>query len=315
MARETKDNIMQIYRIAKHYYLDNLSQNEISKIEQISRPQVSRYLKRARELGCVHIDITFPKMVNEDYLVQNLKDKYHMEHAVIAPSQQQDDLDTIYWSVTTTAAHFLQELLPQYQTIGLGWGEAVFYTAMQLTYLDHCSSMSFVPLVGNTSFSNRTLQTNNIVDRFGEKFIGSKSYYMNSPLYVPEKDFDNWMTDLHPLWDKLDIAVLGLGGPTFYSKMLYIDELGRQKHIDINFLMQSAFGDILGNFFLKDGTIFSAPDNYRLAGIPLEKLKQMDHVIGLAFGSQKVPCLKYALENGYINSLVTDYMTAQELLK
>ena len=92
MARETNDNIMQIYRIAKYYYLDNLSQNEISKIEQISRPQVSRYLKRARELGCVHIDITFPKVINEDYLVQNLKDKYHVEHAVIAPSQQQDDL-------------------------------------------------------------------------------------------------------------------------------------------------------------------------------------------------------------------------------
>lgn len=49
MAAKQEDAL--IYRIARYYYLENLSQNEIAQIEQISRSKVSRLLERARANG------------------------------------------------------------------------------------------------------------------------------------------------------------------------------------------------------------------------------------------------------------------------
>lgn len=43
MAAKQEDTL--IYRIARYYYPENLSQNEIAQIEQISRSRVSAFWK------------------------------------------------------------------------------------------------------------------------------------------------------------------------------------------------------------------------------------------------------------------------------
>ena len=46
---------MTMLRVAKYYYLDEMSQQEIAQKENIHRSQISRILKAARELGYVHL--------------------------------------------------------------------------------------------------------------------------------------------------------------------------------------------------------------------------------------------------------------------
>ena len=59
---------LTILRIAKCYYLDGLSQQEIADKENIHRSQISRILKLARELGYVQIRICSPESVTADAL-------------------------------------------------------------------------------------------------------------------------------------------------------------------------------------------------------------------------------------------------------
>lgn len=47
---------MALYSVAKMYYCDNKGQQEIANAMGVSRPQVSRMLKEARELKIVDID-------------------------------------------------------------------------------------------------------------------------------------------------------------------------------------------------------------------------------------------------------------------
>ena len=49
-----------MYRIARMYYQNDLSQAQIAKRIGLSRPQISRYLKRARETGMVEINVNDP---------------------------------------------------------------------------------------------------------------------------------------------------------------------------------------------------------------------------------------------------------------
>ena len=42
-----------LVRVAELYYMEGLTQEAIAQMLDLSRPEVSRYLKRARELGIV----------------------------------------------------------------------------------------------------------------------------------------------------------------------------------------------------------------------------------------------------------------------
>ena len=72
----------RITLIATLYYKDKLSQQEIAKKLNISRPWVSKLLTRAEELGIVKIEIESPILGNTQ-LEQQLCDKYQLEYASV----------------------------------------------------------------------------------------------------------------------------------------------------------------------------------------------------------------------------------------
>lgn len=55
-----------LVRVAELYYMEGLTQEAIAQMLDLSRPQVSRYLKRARELGIVEIRIMSPLLAVSD---------------------------------------------------------------------------------------------------------------------------------------------------------------------------------------------------------------------------------------------------------
>ena len=62
MARNRAD-MMQMYRIAKMYYVDNLTQQQIAVSENVSRSQISRLLDQARASGIVEITVRMPERI------------------------------------------------------------------------------------------------------------------------------------------------------------------------------------------------------------------------------------------------------------
>ncbi|MFY9429565.1 MAG: helix-turn-helix domain-containing protein, partial [bacterium] len=70
-----ESRLQMLLQIARLYYEKGETQQEIATKLNISRPQVSRYLQQAREMGVVQINIVDPREVCEA-LGQELKERF-----------------------------------------------------------------------------------------------------------------------------------------------------------------------------------------------------------------------------------------------
>ncbi len=59
------EEIEKLIHVSRMYYDDGLTQNEIAKAMNVSRPLISKMLSRARDLGIVTITIKSPLQNNE----------------------------------------------------------------------------------------------------------------------------------------------------------------------------------------------------------------------------------------------------------
>ena len=73
-------------------------------------------------------------------------------------------------------------------------------------------------------------------------------------------------------------------------------------------------GDIALQFFDREGRKAGHPIHERIVGTPLETIKGIRRVIGVAGGTEKLTVIRAALRGGLINVLVTDDQTAAQLL-
>jgi DNA-binding transcriptional regulator LsrR (DeoR family) len=78
--------------------------------------------------------------------------------------------------------------------------------------------------------------------------------------------------------------------------------------------MRGAVGDVLSHFIDKDGNPVHTGIEDRLISTPLETLRQLDNVVGVAAGKNKVEGIRAALRGRYLDILVTDEETAQALI-
>ena len=72
-------------------------------------------------------------------------------------------------------------------------------------------------------------------------------------------------------------------------------------------------GDLCGRFFDAQGKQCLVEPG--VIGISLEQLRSLDQVIGIAGGEEKVMAILSALRGGYLNTLITDTVTAQAVLE
>ena len=67
-------------------------------------------------------------------------------------------------------------------------------------------------------------------------------------------------------------------------------------------------------FFDEDGRPVYTSLQSLLIGITLEDMKNIDTVVCVAGGSEKVQAIKGALKGGFIDVLITDFHTANQLI-
>lgn len=310
-----------MYRVAKAYYQDQRTQQEIADVENFSRSQVSRLLKRALDEGLVTYKLVFPGMVDDDGLASQLKDCLGLERVELVPSFFTDysktDKSAIYKNLAMGAAERIPWVLADAKTIGLGWGRTVYSTSLNLRPHQSAAERIFVPLIGYMGDTNPALQINTIVDRFGQMYH-AKRKYINLPFLRAHQAYDmNWdqLQDLQKKWDELDAALVGIGASP-------IDDWSLLKEFPDNYrdkvLASAARGDILSQFFTADGKTYNVDDfgyNVQLIALKIEKLISVKNVIAIAAGSEKYEAICVAAKKGYIKTLITDFNTAEGIIK
>jgi len=302
-----------IIKVCKLYYLENKTQNEIAKIVGVSRPKVSRLLAAGREMGIVKIEIDAGSILSNEETSKSLKEKYNLKNVVIVDNVSQKNIIS---SIATAAANFLSNYIKDGQIIGVSWGRTLYQTCEKIVVNREYNNTLFVPLLGGVGQFRYQYQMNSIVEKMANAFHAMR-YYLHAPAVLENPAAleimlkDNSLKLVTDMWDKLDLAIVGIGEPISLSNAFkdIFDQEFLSKLIKAN-----AVGDIAGRFFTADGS--ECKDvGISMLGISLDQLKKTPEVIGVAGGKEKVPAIYAAIKARYINSLITDLDTALSILK
>jgi lsr operon transcriptional repressor len=299
-------------RVAWYYYKAEMTQEEIANRLGLSRARIIKLLDQCRREGIVSFHVNSP-FANCLELEKLLIDRWQLRDAFVIPLV---DPPMINRNLGAAGAQYIEMNLNKDETLlGFGWGNTVSLTLKHLSLMNH-KGVSMVTLSGGiTAYLQNTYgeETNHLF-KFNSRF-----HIIPSPLLVSSPDTcrsilaEPEVALIMQMAQLANIAVVGIGPMSANATVTQFGYIALQ---ELELLQkQGGVGDILGQFYDKDGKRLDVDFHSRLIAVSLEKLKKMQHVIGVAGGAHKVEAIKGALRGGYIHTLITDEQAATELLK
>ncbi len=294
---------------AEMYYLYDMSQKEIADRLSVSRPWVSKLLKRAKETGVVRIEINSPLAGNPE-IESRIRAQYHINNiTVIKPLVEHD-----YTNISVAAAGYLISHVKNTDVIGVSWGMSIAHMIEHVVDMN-LPGVNIVPIVGGAGSDAECLSNTNVTNLSGA--LGAECMLLHANACCSDMEerrilmSNQRVKEIIDLGEKADIALLGIGDLE-NSRILsgqYVSDTDLQQIRD-----QEVVGDIAFRFLTKDGEIADIDFNKRVIGCDLKKISlNAREVIAIAYGTEKAEVIKAALKSGLITTLFTDLDTAELL--
>ena len=304
-----------LHKVAKAYYDDGLTQQQIGERFGLSRVKVSRLLRSAREEKIVQITIAPPPSSNAE-VEQQLEQKYGLKEAlVVTPSSYASA--SLVSELGPVAATCLTRGLQGNEVVAVSWGTAVLSVVDALQPAS-MPDVRVVQLIGGLGELEAKTHGADLVRRMAQA-LGAKPRLIHAPGIVKDKTLrdalvmNSQVADTLGLAGRADVALVGLGTCAAGSTLLANgDTLTAAEVEELRAL--GVVGDIALQFFDREGRKVAHPIYERIVGTGLETIKSIPRVIGVAGGREKVAVIRAALCGGLINVLVTDDRTASQLL-
>ncbi len=310
------DRLQLIAEIAKHYYLNGLSQDEISKLVGLSRPSISRLLLEGRELGIVEIRVN-PPIPTVPALEEQLVHKFNLQEAHVLECRNSSD-DEVRRQLGRLAVMTLDRTLQDGMTLGLSWGTTVHAVIRELRPR-RLPNVKVVQLIGGVGAPHATIDGPEQVRRAGELF-GAQHYYLNAPMRVDSASVAQALRNDHSVREVLDlakqsdVALVGIGSivpsvsTQYHSGYISYDELRRLDRT-------GTVGAICASFFNLDGEYIEVPwFNSCVIGVEWADLNRVPTVIAVALGKLKAPAVLGAVRSGVVDRLIIDDLAAEAVL-
>ncbi len=304
-----------LYQVARLYYEEELTQEQIARQIGLSRQKVQRVLNSAKKEGIVQIQVINPTSSRRE-IEEKLEKHFELTKAIVVPGSIKAE-SIIRKNIGRAAAVYLEDIFRDNDIFGIGWGRTVYET---LNYFRPTRRISItaVPLTGGIGQMAADFQVNELARKFAEK-IGGIFVPLHAPAVVDnEKIVSTLFSDKNvgkvvKLWGKANVAIVGIGGPL--SNYSYVPT-SYYSHADIALLKrEEEVGDVLSHFLRRDGELCSPLLSTRVVGISLEKLKRIKRVVAVAGSLRKKEAILAALRGRYIDILATDENVAKEILK
>jgi deoxyribonucleoside regulator len=298
--------------LAKRFYVDGQSQITIARSLGLDPSTVSRYLKRARDEGIVHVQIRRPRRIDEE-LERELAAAFRLKRAVIAAVGSEEEAHT---SAALAAADYINSQLANGMRLGLSWGRmlsAVVHTMASSSV----SELDISLLHGGVGSAGAGIQGHELARYLASLHPASRVHYLHAPLLVDSPDIKEAMLRDGSIKAALDaaagveIAVVGIGALDDEAPLVRYGHISKRDRRAL--LAAGAVGDTATRFFTPAGEPVRLL-NDRLLAIECEQLRRVPLVIAIASGTYKREAILGALKTGWIDVLVTDELTAREVL-
>lgn len=305
-----------LYRVARMYYEQDMTQSEIAKELSVNRTSISRMLKKIRKQGIVQIRINYDAF-RDVAVAEKLKARYNLKEVILVPTKRAESKPHRLMAMGQACAGYLNENINEQDVVGFSWGSSLAAVA-EAWHPTKGLDITCVPLIGGPDgkLASR-YYANTIVYEVARKTNG-QSKLIDFPAIVQTPDLKTALTDsghfreVEGLWSQLQVAVVGIGSPLINDGPNWLGFYG--EHLDRSMQDGQVVGDICSNFFDASGKLVETELTGRTISIDLAQLKQANYAIGVAESTAKVSAIRAALTAGYLNVLVTTEETAYELL-
>lgn len=314
MSRQ--DELRLMAKVARMYYVQGILQQGITERLQIHQSTVSRLLKRARLANLVRFSVAVPPGIFSD-LEDQLIAAFSLIDAVVIDSPA--DEDTLVRDLGAAMAYYVETTVKPGTQIGISsWSRSLFAMVDALHPGDYCKGGKVVQILGGVGNLSVQQEAMYLAQRFAA-VVGASAVLLQAPAVVVSAEARRILSR-EPMigetvkhFEHLDLALVGIGCSE-PSRLLAKsgNVFSRQERTELSRL--GAVGDICFRYFDSQGMPIKSPLMQRVIGIEPASLKKVARVVGVAGGQRKSQAILAALRGGWINMLITDRKTAEDLL-
>jgi DNA-binding transcriptional regulator LsrR (DeoR family) len=294
----------QLVRASRLYYELGETQNAIAAQLGVTRPQVSRLLKRARAEGIVEIRVVDRTSVDSP-AADALRERFGLAAVHLAPTIAGPE-ELTRRMVGRLAAEVLRRALRPGEIVGIGEGQSVAATAAALEETSSEVDLTVVPLCGG----HWTTGTEREPYRRVADAIDAAARGLMAPGLVDDAATQRSLVAhagvraIVELWDRLDVALYGIGAPAWSAAAV-------GERVDRELAAAGAIGEVLVAPFDLDGRFVCPTLRERVIAFDARSLARVPVSIAVASGPGKVRPILGALRSGVVRTLVTDVASAE----
>ncbi len=310
----TDSEIALMTEIAAQYYLDQVTQDELSQKFSMSRAKVGRLLRRAREEGIVEINVHLHSAINAE-LEQEFKRRFGVDRVLISVDHR--DADSQRSALASLVANYFNKTLTDGMIVAVGMGRNVGAVADNI-FAPTQRAVTFVSAIGGSLRAGEIMNPDHIARRLASRF-GGESETLYAPALVANPDLRTALMENDTIKQTLDrarradLALIGVGDLSEDSNMVRMGWFSPQEIVEAR--LAGTIGDLMGYDFIDiNGQQSPTPMQGRIIGLTIGELRRIPNVIAIASESTKAAGILGALRTGAVNTLATSATNAHTVL-
>lgn len=305
--------------IASLYYTERKTQSQIGKSFGYSRSAISRMISEAEETGIVEITIKHP-IKREPSAERRLREKYNLEAAFVINPGNTSYQNTLQ-ILGRAGAMFLEQLLKDNMTIGIGWGTSVSEVVKALNSMP-LKNVRVVQVIGSVGGRSDPLVDGPGVASSLATRLNASYFILHSPVYLDSIEACKTLKMQKQIAETLkeglnsDITLLGIGTVEIDPLFSSIFRSGFMDEQEIKTLrQQGGLVNFCGLILDQEGRILENEVNQRAMTVDLARLRANgSKMIGIAAGVKKSGAIEAVLKGNWLDVLITDSAAVQPIL-
>jgi DNA-binding transcriptional regulator LsrR (DeoR family) len=312
------DELRLIARVARMYYELDKRQSDIAEQLGLSQATVSRLVSRSKEEGIIRISISMPQGVFTE-LEETLVMKFNLRDAIVVDNMDEDE-KMIQREIGAAAAYYLESIIRPNEVIGISsWSGTLLALIDALHPLPRKPGVKVVQILGGVGNPAAEAHATRLTSRLAQ-LVNGDAVYLPVPGVVATEAArnvlyaDGVVRQAVDLFDHVTTALVGIGAMDPSPLLAQSGNIFSPQEMGL-LRQKNAVGDILVRFFDKGGRLVESGLEKRVISMDLNQLSKVNRAIGVAGGSRKYAGILGALKGHWINILITDRTTAENLVR
>lgn len=300
-------------RVVHMYYVDGMSQKQISADIGVSLSTISRLLSYAKDIGIVKIVINDVDD-NLSKLEMQLERKYGLKRCLVTNNYASKNLR--YEEMGHLISGLLVQYLDKKDCIGIGWGVTLKGVTDHLV-VDRALDLTIIPSIGAMGNIETGIYPNSIAAKMAYQ-LGSRSYLVNFPHVLATKaarqiiEQDRNFQSIKKMWGSLRCLIISNSDLNNSCSLASYGVLNENELENLR--NQSICYTSNGHYLNKQGKLRNPDIVEQMLRMEMSDILSTEYVIQVVTGYEKVAPTHAAICAGIGNILVTDSALASKLL-